>query len=59
MFFQSDEDGEDKTTYSKRNDVNFAWLTEIDMEGPQLSTTDFSEILDILKERLELKDILF
>ena len=32
------------------NDVNFARLMKIAIEGPRLSTTDFNEILDILKE---------
>ena len=34
---------------SRLNDVNLARLI-IAIEGPQLSTTDFNEILDILKE---------
>ena len=29
------------------NDVNLTQLMRIAVEGPQLSTTDFSEILDI------------
>ena len=40
-----------KTRLSSRmNDVNLARLMRIAIEGPQLSTTDFSEILDIFKE---------
>ena len=35
---------------SRLNDVNLARLMRIAIEGPQLSTTDFSEIVDILKE---------
>ena len=35
---------------SRLNDVNLARLMQIAIEGPQLYTTDFNEILDILKE---------
>ena len=35
---------------SRLSDVNLARLMRIAIEGPQLSATDFSEILDILKE---------
>ena len=50
MFFQSDEDSEDKWLYSRLNDVNRARLMRIAIEGPQLSKADFNEIIDILKE---------
>ena len=39
---------------SKLNDVNLARLMRIAIEGPQLSTTDFSNILDIFKENIIL-----
>ena len=35
---------------SRLNDVNLAGLMQTATEGPQLSTTDFYEILDIFKE---------
>ena len=35
---------------SRLNDVNLARLMRVAIEGPQLSTTDFSEILEIFKE---------
>ena len=35
---------------SRLNDVNLARLMQIAIEGPQLTTTEFNEILDILKE---------
>ena len=38
---------------SRLNDVNLARQMRIAIKGPQLSTTDFSEILDIFKETVE------
>ena len=47
MFFQSNEEGVKTRLCSRLNDVNLTRLMRIEIDDPQLSTTDFSEILDI------------